>query len=164
LRIENANESFSILNSQLVTPMIDSRIPLLLRQARWQARPERFVLAALEPNERVLALRLLAGVVAPFIQLITEPDLLTLLLPQSDWRSLRPAFPHARVQQPFRVISFELDLPNDLVGFLAVASRALADAGVPILAICGYTKDHILVREEHLERTLAALGALGGAQ
>jgi hypothetical protein len=144
--------------------MTDSRIPILLRQARWQARPERFVLAALKPNERMVVARLLAGVTAPFMQLIAESDMLTLVLPQSDWRSLKPAFPHARVQQPFRVISFDLDLPNDLVGFLAVASRALAEAGVPILAICGYTKDHILVREEHLERALAALGALAGAQ
>ena len=142
--------------------MTDPRIATLLRQARWQARPERFVLAALEPNERMLVVRLLAGVTAPFVQLIAEPDRLTLLLPQSDWRSLKPAFPHARVQAPFRVISFSLDLPNDLVGFLAVASRALAEAGVPILAICGYTKDHILVREEHLERALAALGSAQG--
>ena len=142
--------------------MIDPRIANLLGQARWQARPERFVLAGLNPNERALALGLLAGVVSPFMQLIVEPDLLTLLLPQSDWRSLKPAFPRARVQQPFRVISFDLDLPDDLVGFLAVASRALADAGVPILAVCGFTKDHLLVREEHLERALAALEALGG--
>jgi uncharacterized protein len=147
-----------IFNSQFVTPMTDSRISILLRQARWQARPERFVLVALDPNERVLIARLIAGVTAPFMQLIAEPDLLTLVLPKSDWRSLKPAFPHARVQEPFRVISFDLDLPNDLVGFLAVASRALAEAGVPILAICGYTKDHILVREEHLERALVALG------
>jgi hypothetical protein len=98
-------------------------------------------------------------VTAPFIQLIAEPDVLTLLLPQSDWRVLKPAFPHARVQTPFRVISFDLDLPDDLVGFLAVASRALAEAGVPILAICGYSKDHILVREEHLDRALAALAS-----
>jgi len=137
--------------------MTDPRIATLLGQARWQARPERFVLSALKPNERVLVQALLAGVTAPFIQLIVEPDVLTLLLPQSDWRVLKPAFPHARVQAPFRVISFDLDLPNDLVGFLAVASRALAEAGVPILAICGYTKDHILVREEHLARALAAL-------
>ena len=139
--------------------MIDPRIELLLGQARWQARPERFVLAALNPNERALALGLLASVAAPFMQMIAEPDVLTLLLPQSDWRSLRPAFPRARAQQPFRAISFDLDLPADLVGFLAVASRALADAGVPILAICGYTKDHILVREEDLDRALAALTA-----
>jgi hypothetical protein len=140
--------------------MTDPRIATLLGQARWHARPERFVLAALRPNERVLVQGLLAGVTAPFMQLIAEPDVLTLLLPQSDWRVLRPAFPHARTQAPFRVISFELDLPDDLVGFLAVASRALADAGVPILAICGYSKDHMLVRDEHLQRALAALTAL----
>jgi uncharacterized protein len=142
--------------------MTDPRIATLLGQASWQARPERFVLAALKPNERVLLQGLLAGVTAPFLQLIAEPDVLTLLLPQSDWRMLKPAFPHARVQAPFRVISFDLDLPNDLVGFLAVASRALAEAGVPILAICGFTKDHILVREEHLERALAALAGAEG--
>ena len=137
--------------------MTDPKITTLLQQARWQARPERFILAALEPKERALVLGLLAGVTAPFMQLIAEPDVLTLLLPQPEWRVLKPAFPRARVQQPFRVITFALDLPNDLVGFLAVASGALAEAGVPILAICGYSKDHILVREEHLERALAAL-------
>jgi len=149
---------FYMLNSQFITPMTDPRIATLLAQAHWQARPERFVLAALKPNERRLVLGLLAGVTAPFIQLIAEPDVLTLLLPQTDWGVLKPAFPHARVQAPFRVISFDLDLPSDLVGFLAVASRALAEAGVPILAICGYSKDHILVREEDLDRALAALG------
>jgi uncharacterized protein len=149
-----------MLNAQFATHMTDPRIATLLSQAHWQARPERFVLAALKPNERVLVLGLLAGVTAPFIQLIVEPDVLTLLLPQPDWRALKPAFPHARIEGLFRVISFNLDLPDDLVGFLAVASRTLADAGVPILAICGYTKDHILVREEHLDRALVALTAL----
>jgi len=50
---------------------------------------------------------------------------------------------------------FDLDLPAELVGFMAAISGALADAGVPLLAVCGYTKDHLLVREEHLD---AALG------
>ena len=140
--------------------MTDPRISTLLGQARWRARPERFVLAGLDPSERMVVARLLVGIVAPFMQLIVEPDMLTLVLPESDWRSIRPAFPNARVQAPFRVISFDLDLPDDLVGFLAVASRALAAARVPILAICGYSKDHILVREEHLDRALASLESL----
>src|SRR5262249_54388774 len=140
--------------------MIDPRISTLLRQARWRKRPERFTLVGLDPNERLVVARALAGITPPFMQLIVEPDLLPLLLPESDWRSLRPAFPNAQVQATFCVITFDLDLPDDLVGFLAVASQALAAAGVPILAICGFTKDHILVREEHLERALSALGAL----
>jgi hypothetical protein len=140
--------------------MTDPRISALLRQARWQARPERFVLVGVDPSERLVVARLLAGVVASFMQLIVEPDMLTLLLPEADWRRLKPAFPNVRIQAPFRAISFDLDLPEDLVGFLAAASQALATAGVPILAICGYSKDHILVREEHLDRALAALDSL----
>ena len=130
---------------------------MLLRQASWRVRPERFVLAGLAPSDRPVVARLLAGISAPFMDMIVEPDTVTLLLPESEWRSIRPAFASARVQSPFRVISFDLDLPDDLVGFLAAASAALATAGVPILAICGYSKDHILVREEHLDRALAAL-------
>jgi hypothetical protein len=140
--------------------MTDPRISTLLSQGRWRVRPERFVLVGMAPNERSVVARLLAGVVAPFMELIVEPDMLTLLLPEAEWRSVRPAFPGARVQAPLRAISFELDLPEDLVGFLAAASRALAAAGVPILAVCGYSKDHILVREEHLERALSALDSL----
>jgi hypothetical protein len=142
--------------------MTDSRLAAILSQSRWVVRPERFVLAGLDPSERMVVVRLLAGVSAPFMQFIVEPDVLTLVLPEGEWRALSPAFPHARRQGPFRAISFDLDLPDDLVGFLAAVSRALAEAGVPILAICGYAKDHVLVREEHLEQALAAIAALAG--
>jgi uncharacterized protein len=140
--------------------MTDPRIMILLRQARWQARPEQFALIGLDPRERLVLARILPGISAPFMQMIVEPGTLTLVLPEADWRTLRPAFPNARVQAPFRAITFALDLPDDLIGFLAAASRALAEAGVPILAICGYSKDHILVREQHLTMALAALEAL----
>ena len=142
----------------------DPRLPAILSQSRWRARPERFVLVGLAPRERLVAVRLLEGVVAPFTQLIVEPDVVTLVLPEAEWRALRPAFPGARLQGPFRVISFDLDLPDDLVGFLAAVSRALADASVPILAICGFAKDHVMVREEHVEKALAAIESLASAQ
>jgi hypothetical protein len=117
-------------------------------------------MVGLAPSERLVAVRLLAGLAAPFVQLIAEPDVLTLVVPEAHWRELSPAFPRARRQGPFRVITFDLDLPADLVGFLAVVSHALAGAGVPILAICGYSKDHVMVRELDLERALVAIEAL----
>jgi hypothetical protein len=144
--------------------MPDPRLSAILSQSRWQVRPARFVLVGLAPSERLVATRLLAGLTAPFAQLIFEPDVLTLVLPEANWQALSAAFPRARTQGPFRVISFNLDLPDDLVGFLAAVSRALADAGVPILAICGYAKDHVMVREEHVERALAAIQSLANAQ
>ena len=140
--------------------MIDPRLKDILALRRWRARPERLVMAGLAPDQRPVVLRVLQGVAAPFAQLIVEPDVLTLVLPEMEWRRLSPAFPRARVQGPLRAISFDLDLPADLVGFLAEASRALAASGVPILAICGYTKDHLLVRADDLAAAMAALDGL----
>jgi len=68
------------------------------------------------------------------------------------------------VARPYRAISFDLDLPDGLVGFMAAISGALAAAGVPLLAVCGYARDHLLVREEHLERALHAIEVLVSAE
>lgn len=129
-------------------------------QLRWHVRPDRFALVRLDPRERLLALRLLPGTVGEFTQLITEPDMLTLVLPERDWRAMRPAFPRAQVLFPQRVISFDVDLPADLVGFLAAISAALAEADVSLLAICGYAKDHVVVREPDLAAACAAIERL----
>src|SRR6185503_10295785 len=100
------------------------------------------------------------GVTGTFVQCTVEPDVLTLVLAEADWRVLSPAFPHARVERPYRVIAFDQDLPSDLVGFLAAITRALADAGVPLLAACGYARDYVLVREDDLGTASKALKAL----
>ncbi|GAB4197904.1 MAG: hypothetical protein OHK0022_16600 [Roseiflexaceae bacterium] len=143
---------------------LDPRLAELLRQLSPRVRPERFALIGMHPRERPVALRLLGLVQSPFVQLISEPELLTLLLPERDWTELRPAFRAARVQSPLRAISFDVDLPDDLVGLMAALAGALAGAGVPLLAVCTFARDHLLVREADLERALAALVGLRTAQ
>jgi hypothetical protein len=138
----------------------DPRLPDLLARLRPAVRPERFVFIGLDYRERHLVLRLAGGVTAPFAQLTIEPDGVTLLLPESEWRPIAPAFPRARVLRPMRVITFAEDLPDDLTGFLAAITAALAAANVPLLAVCGFTKDHVVVREQYLDAALTALARL----
>ena len=104
--------------------MDDPRLNHILAQRGWHARPERLVLVGLAPAERAAAALLLSESAAPFAQLIAEPGELTLLLPEDEWRARGAAFPRARLQGPLRAITFDLDLPDDLVGFLAAAARA----------------------------------------
>jgi hypothetical protein len=138
----------------------NEQLRAVLGQISWRTRPERFVVVGLEPRERLLALRLLPGVTGAFWQLFVEPDIVTLVLAEAEWRAIGHAFPRARVERNYRAISFEIDLPDGLVGFMAAISGALAGANVPLLAVCGYTKDHLLVREEYLEVALQALEML----
>jgi hypothetical protein len=61
----------------------------------------------------------------------------------------------------FRMIAFPLEMPLDLVGFLALVSGALAEEKIPVFAISSYRTDHILVEERHLDKSVRALEKLG---
>lgn len=143
-----------------MTPLHDPRLPDILRRLRWAVLPERYVLAGIDPREAAVVIRLLGGLRARLWQLFVAPDTITFILPENDWRNISPAFPRARVERPYRVVSFEIDLPPDLTGFLAFISNALAAESVPILAISGFSRDHLLLREADLDRALAVLDSL----
>lgn len=140
--------------------MSDPRVPQILSQRPWRVRDERFALVGLAPADRAAAAQVFAQLDSPFAHMIAEPGIITLLLPEAAWLPLRAAFPQAQAEAPFRVISFDVDLPADLVGFLAAVGGVLAAARVPILAVCGYTKDHVVVRERHLAAAQAAIESL----
>ena len=57
----------------------------------------------------------------------------------------------------FRLITFDLKLPFELIGFMAYISKLLADKGVSILTVSAYSTDHIFVKEENLKKAVTAL-------
>ncbi len=138
----------------------DPRIAPLLGEIGWHLRPERLVLAEIDGSELPVVLRLLGGLTGQFWQVSVEPGAATLIIEESDWRRVSPAFPRAKVARFYRAISFAGALPADLVGFMAVLSAALAAAGIPLLAICTFAHDHLLVRESDSERAVEAIAAL----
>jgi hypothetical protein len=66
-----------------------------------------------------------------------------------------------QVETDWRLLTFDVVLPFDTIGFLAKVSGALADAKVPILVFSGFSTDHLLVREKDLTATLAKLREMG---
>ena len=57
----------------------------------------------------------------------------------------------------WRALTFDAVFPPGTVGFLALAGRALAEVGVPVMVFSSHDTDHILVPGETLGRALAAL-------
>lgn len=66
-----------------------------------------------------------------------------------------------KIEQGWRVITFDMILPFSLVGFMAIVSKALADKGISIYAISAYSTDHVLVKETKIVEAVKALRALG---
>lgn len=57
----------------------------------------------------------------------------------------------------FRLITFNVNLPFDLSGFLSHISSLLSREDIPIFVVSSYSTDHIFVKEEYLDRALGIL-------
>jgi uncharacterized protein len=61
------------------------------------------------------------------------------------------------VTKGWRLLTLDVVFPHDTVGVLRAVSSALAETGVPLMALSSYDTDHFLVPGELVGRALAAL-------
>ncbi|HML25026.1 MAG TPA: ACT domain-containing protein [Aggregatilinea sp.] len=111
----------------------------------------------------VAAAGVLAESATPFSALIADKDEVTLILPEAEWEEFARRLPDHRAAAPYRLITFDLPLDFELIGFMALVSRVLADAGVSILAVSAFERDHLLVPASQFETAWAALEAAKNA-
>jgi hypothetical protein len=107
-----------------------------------------------------------AGVLAtigdPFSAVLADKDEVTLILPADLLAEFASRLPdHTVSKSAYRLITFDVELDMTMVGFMARVSTALADAGVSIIPIAAYTRDHILVAEAQFETAMSTLKQLG---
>ncbi|MEA2022360.1 MAG: ACT domain-containing protein [Candidatus Caldatribacteriota bacterium] len=65
------------------------------------------------------------------------------------------------IDKDWKILTFDMVLLFELVGFLAKVSQVLADEKIPIFVISAYSKDHILVKEKDLAKAEVKLKELG---
>jgi hypothetical protein len=61
----------------------------------------------------------------------------------------------------WKLITFDMVLPLQTIGFLAKVTTVLADEHISVCALSTYSTDHILVKERDLLTTLRKLETLG---
>jgi len=93
-------------------------------------------------------------------QLVREGGETTLLAPAAGLAETLARHPAARVERELAWIRFTAPMGWELVGFLALVCGALAEAGVPLGAVCGFSRDHLFVAHPHLENTRRVLASL----
>lgn len=107
------------------------------------------------------AASVLAEVGDPFSALIVDKDEVTLILDVEAYEEYKKRLHgHQAEMGLWRLITFDMELDSDLLGFMATVSKALADASISILPIAAYSRDHILVPAERIDDAIAALNTL----
>ncbi|HEX8846679.1 MAG TPA: ACT domain-containing protein [Pyrinomonadaceae bacterium] len=132
----------------------------LLRRAKVEVAPETFYLVGLRHEDWARLLEnpeLSPRASAPFMCLKDRHEV-TLLLDETDWRTMRHAVRDARVEGNFRLLTFDIELDWNVVGFLARVTQILADASISAGALSSFSRDHLLVRQDDLGKTLRVLG------
>lgn len=140
--------------------MPDSDAAELLRRARVEVSPETYVLVGLRHADwaRLLENPELSPRPESNFMLLRDPFEVTLLVEESDWRAMRHAAREARAEAGFRLVTLDVELGWDVVGFLAHVTQILAAAGVPVGALSAFSRDHLLIKQDDLGTALRVLG------
>lgn len=92
-----------------------------------------------------------------FVAIIKDYSELTIIAKTGD----TPREMIIKEEQAWKMITFEAVLPFELVGFLAVVSKVLAEEKISIFALSAYSTDHIMVKANHLDQAIKKLQTLG---
>ena len=80
------------------------------------------------------------------------------MLDEIDFGKIRNDIQNAKIESGFRLLTFDIVLDFNVVGFLAEITRILAEAEISIIALSAFSRDHILVKQENLAKALKVLG------
>jgi hypothetical protein len=90
---------------------------------------------------------------------IADKDETTLMLAQEAFEQLPSSVVVLDVSPPYRLITFDIPLDWGVIGYLAALTSELADAGVSIVALSAFSRDHIFVAEADFDRAWDVLDA-----
>lgn len=68
------------------------------------------------------------------------------------------------IDRDWKIITFDMNLPFELVGFISTIASALAKEKISIFVISAFSTDHLLVKNRDLEDTIRVLTKLGFKQ
>ena len=82
----------------------------------------------------------------------------TLLIEEDGYQQLRKVVPEARVETGFRLVTLDIALDWNVVGYLALVTQILGDEGISVGAVSAFSRDHLLIKQEDLGKALLVLG------
>lgn len=132
----------------------------LLRKTRVEVAPETFFLISLRYEDWLKLLEnpeLSPRGTATFM-ILRDVHEVTLLLDEVDYGTIRHAIRDAKTEGAFRLVTFNIELDWNVIGYFSLISKILAEAGIAIGAISAFSRDHLLIKQEDLAKALKVLG------
>lgn len=132
----------------------------LLRETKIEVSPATFALIGISHQDwsRLLENPELSPRVDAVFMIFRNDKEVTLLIEEEDWQRIRHALRDAKVERGFRLLTFDLELAWNVVGYLARVTEILAAAGISVGALSSFSRDHLLIKQDQLGSALRVLG------
>ena len=132
----------------------------LLSKTRVEVAPETFVFVSLRHDDwtRILENPELSPRGDASYMLMRDTYEVSLVLDETDWQTMRHAARDARVEGGFRLVTLNLELGWNVVGYLALVTKILADAEIPVAVLSAFSRGHLLIKQNDLGTALRVLG------
>ena len=125
-----------------------------------RVRPESYWLVSLPHGSIRQAASVVSESKRHFAAFVLEEDEVSLTVEEKLWNARSHSIPHHASEGPYRAITFQLNVDLGVCGYFAPAADRLAEAGIPIVPQCAYSKDHVLVRAADADRAAEILNRL----
>ena len=138
---------------------ITTSIRNLIANTNIVLHPDTLTIVSIDLKETKKVKALLSSL-DPFFSVTFDISEVSLILNSSEWVKLKDNFCKFKEEGPYNLITFDIILDLSIVGYLAIISRTLADAGISIFALSTYLRDHILVNEKDVTEAVKILKKL----
>lgn len=132
-----------------------------LSQASFYSDHQVYTLLQLPSKAIMAAAGVIAEIGEPFCALIVDRAEVTLLIPQEALVDFSDRLPGLSVTPTaYQLITIDVELEPELVGFMERISGALARESISILSYAAFSRDHFFVPQHQFEAALNALKRL----
>lgn len=133
--------------------MIESRLKELLSNTKLKVWEDDFYFVSVSTKYKEILKKLNFD----FFSFIQEEYQLTLILSKDEWEKIKNKIKNYRIQKDYKLITFDVYLTPDVIGFIATIAEILAKNNISILIVSSFSKDHVLVKKSDLSNTLKVL-------
>jgi hypothetical protein len=138
---------------------MDLEVAKVLARVRVVVQPEPLVRVSLPPSERGPLQRRADRFHAPFCLTFTSQGV-SLVCREVEWDQVGKGLRAQSVERGYRMITLDVEVEPEGVGYVRVVADRLAQAGVRAGLVSTFHRDHLLVREEDMHRARQVLESL----
>ncbi|MBS3055174.1 MAG: ACT domain-containing protein [Candidatus Aenigmarchaeota archaeon] len=129
----------------------------IFSKTKLNVQPGEYLIVRLPLKYGVMLRELSKFVREPFFNYTVEPQEITLVVHERDWSNIGRDFIETQIEHGYNIITMDVTVDLNVIGYLAVISRLLADVGVPIMVVSGHRTDHILIKKYDLQKAIFVL-------